>query len=49
MLKAERGKYLHVTYLDLPKFFNEEIWEKSDWIASPGFFTNREDIPKLSF
>ena len=48
-MKAERGKYLHVTYLNLPKCFDEEIWENSNRIATTGFFTDREDIPKLEF
>lgn len=35
-----------MTYLDLPNCFDEEIWENSDRLATAGFYTDRNDIPK---
>lgn len=41
--------FLCISYIGLPDTYNEEIWENSNRLANSGFFTNREDIPKIKF
>ena len=48
-MKADWGRYLYITYLELPECFDEEIWENSNRIAKLGFFTDWIDIPKIVF
>lgn len=48
--KPESGvKVAFIHYMDLPNSFDEEICLKSSRLATHGFFTSREDIPKLSW
>ena len=48
--KPDSGiKVAFIHYMDLPNSFDEEIRLKSTRLAKHGFFTSRNDIPKLSW
>lgn len=47
--RGEKQKYIAVTYDKFPNIYNEEIGENSNRLAKFGFFTERDDIPKLVY
>ena len=47
--RGEKQKYIAVSYDKFPNIYNEEIGENSNRLAKFGFFSKREDIPKLVY
>ena len=49
IIKSSNYQFLIISYLNLPRNFDEELLSSSNRIAKYGFFTQRNDIPKFLY